>query len=199
MLSIESIKNLKKLSKKALFKSLNLNYKKKTILFTYHPETSKKELSNKKNINLLLKILKNKNYQTIITLPNYDLDKNNINNQIKLSLKKNKNFHVYKSLGFQKYHNLVQYCEFIIGNSSSGIMEIPYYKIPTINIGNRQAGRFRHKSIIDVNFNEKQINNAIKKAISKKFLIRLKKMKYLFGNGNASKKLVKHILNLYKC
>ncbi len=195
LLSVESIKNLKRLNKKALFKSLNLDYKKKTILLTYHPETSQKKLSNKKNIYLLLKILKKKNYQTIITLPNYDLDKNNIINQIKLFIKKNKNFHVYKSLGFKKYHNLVQYCEFVIGNSSSGIMEIPYYKIPTINIGTRQAGRFRHKSVIDVNLNEKQINNAIKKAISKKFLSKLKKMKYLFGNGKASNKLVNYILN----
>ena len=77
-------------------------------------------------------------------------------------------------------------------------MEVPYYKLPTINIGNRQAGRFRHQSVIDVNFKENQIKNAIKKAISKKFLNKIKKMKYLFGNGNASKKLIKLILSFNK-
>ena len=198
LLSIESIKNLKRLSKTELFKSLNLKTDQKTILLTFHPETSNKKLSNKKHINLLLQILKKQNYQTIITLPNYDLDKNSIINQIKLFSKKYKNFHIYKSLGFQKYHNLVQFCEFVIGNSSSGIMEVPYYKLPTINIGNRQAGRFRHQSVIDVNFKENQIKSAIKKAISKKFLNKIKKMKYLFGNGNASKKLVKLILSFNK-
>jgi GDP/UDP-N,N'-diacetylbacillosamine 2-epimerase (hydrolysing) len=198
LLSIDSIKNFKRINKDKLYKHLNLNIKKKTILFTYHPETTEKNFVNKRNINLLLKILNKQNYQIVITLPNYDLDKDSIIKQIKLFAKKNSNFQVHKSLGFKKYHNLVQFCEFIIGNSSSGIMEVPYYKIPTINVGSRQLGRYRHPSIIDVDYKENQIKKAIKKVVSKKFKKQIKKMKYLFGDGNASKKIIKQLLNFNK-
>jgi GDP/UDP-N,N'-diacetylbacillosamine 2-epimerase (hydrolysing) len=198
LLSVDTIKNLRRKKKSEIFKYLNLSINKKTILFTYHPETKKKNFENKKNINLLLKILKRTDYQVVITLPNYDLDTDSVIKEIKLFSKKNKNFHVYKSLGFKKYHNLIQFCEFVIGNSSSGIMEVPFYKIPTINVGSRQSGRFRHLSIIDVELIESKIKRAIKKATSKKFNNKIKKMKYLFGNGNASKKLVKQILGFQK-
>ena len=80
-----------------------------------------------------------------------------------------KNHKYYESLGFSNYHSLLPHCEFVIGNSSSGLIEVPFYKMPTINIGFRQKGRLRHKSVIDVGYDSFEIKKAIKKAISKKF------------------------------
>ena len=94
--------------------------------------------------------------------------------------------------------SFITYCKFVIGNSSSGIIEVPYFKIPTINIGDRQHGRFRHDSIISCNVVKKDLNTSIKKAISLKFNYQISKMKLYFGKGNASKKILNFILKNIK-
>ena len=96
-----------------------------------------------------------------------------------------------KSLGSNNLFSLIPYCKFVIGNSSSGIIEVPYFKIPTINIGDRQKGRIFHKSIINCGYSSKEINNSLKKALSSNFSKKIKKMKYKFGNANASNIIVK--------
>ena len=97
------------------------------------------------------------------------------------------------SLGQLKYLSALQYMDFIIGNSSSGLLEAPSFKLGTINIGDRQDGRIKAKSIIDCLPNQKSINKAIKIVYSKKFRNSLKKIKNPYSNNNceyASKKIV---------
>ena len=94
-----------------------------------------------------------------------------------------------ESLGFSNLYNLIPYCEFVIGNSSFGIIEVPFFKIPTIDIV-IDKGRFKHKSVINSNHDQKSISNAIKKASSKKFKSSIKKMHFVFGKGNASNKII---------
>jgi UDP-N-acetylglucosamine 2-epimerase len=84
----------------------------------------------------------------------------------------------------------------MIGNSSAGIIEAPFFRIPTINIGDRQKGRYMHKSIINSNYSVSSISQAIRKARSNSFKIKVKKVNYIFGSGNAAKKIVKKINNL---
>ena len=74
--------------------------------------------------------------------------------------------------------------------------ETPYFKKPTINIGERQNGRFFHKSIINSNYQKKQISNSIKKALSKNFNLKIKKMNYYFGSGKSSEKIIKIIKSI---
>ena len=85
----------------------------------------------------------------------------------------------------------MKYSNFVIGNSSSGIIETPYYKIPTVNVGIRQKKRLRHISIIDCNYQQIEIVKSIKKASSENFKKKISNMKYLFGNGNSSEKIIK--------
>lgn len=123
----------------------------------------------------------------VITYPNNDLGSEYILNQIN-KLKKKKNFKVIPSLRFEFFLTLLKNSSYIIGNSSCGLMEAPYYGVPTINIGNRQKNRLESKSLINVSFNKKKIIQAINSVNKKK----VSKSKF-FGKGNSSIKIQKLI------
>ena len=88
---------------------------------------------------------------------------------------------------------MLKIAHLVIGNSSSGIIEAPYFKTPTINIGTRQKGRLKAKSIIDVRPDEIEIQNAINKGLSKNFLKKSMQNNYVYGKTGASQKAYKII------
>lgn len=196
--AIDNIKNLKKISKKEIFKKLKLDINKKTILLTYHPETLQSNFTSSHILKNLFKALNHYDFQTVITSPGYDLGSEEIKKNIFKKIKEKINYFYFDSLGFVNYHNILPHCEFIIGNSSSGIIEVPFHKVPTINIGSRQKGRLRHKSIIDVGYSFLEIKKAIDKTMNKRFRKKLSKMKYKFGNGDSCKKIEKIILKKHR-
>lgn len=185
-----AIENIKKFIKK--------NNQKKFVILTYHPETLLNEFNWNKNFEKICNILKKFKLKVIVTAPGFERDSKKNIRFIDSYVKKNDNFEFIPSLGFKKYFSILNKTLFVIGNSSSGIIEVPYYRIPTINIGIRQSGRFTHESVICCNHSTKQINNAIKKALSRNFIAKISKMKLYFGNGDASKKIVKFIIKNMK-
>ena len=193
---VENIKHHKKISKKLLETKYNLKISNSLCLATFHPET----LSNKKielQMTPLLEALSNKkNLDIIFTSPNADFGYKKIMSMINNFIKKDfkKRFYI-KSFG-EDYYSIIDHCDFIIGNSSSGILEIPSYKKPSINIGDRQKGREKSLSVIDCKNNKKSIEKAIDKARSKKFLVKLKNVKNPYDNGSTSLKSIKIIENL---
>ena len=86
---------------------------------------------------------------------------------LKKFTQKNKNVFLFKSLGHDNYFSICRVVDFMIGNSSSGIIEMPSFKKPTIDLGIRQLGRIKAKSTINVDFNEKKITSAINKVCEK--------------------------------
>ena len=80
-------------------------------------------------------------------------------------------------MGSLKYYSSVKFVDFVIGNSSSGLIEVPYFKIPTINIGDRQKGRLKSKSIIDVNCNKNEIIKSINNILDNKFSNKIRNYK----------------------
>lgn len=84
-------------------------------------------------------------------------------------VEQNNNMKLYDSLGTIRYLSAVKYAAFVLGNSSSGIMEVPSFGIPTVNIGDRQRGRMRAESIIDCEPNKEDIIKAMDKALSSEF------------------------------
>ena len=142
----------------------------------------------------LLDVLLNiNNLNIIFTSPNADSGYRKIMSMIKKFVNKDlKNRFYVKSFG-KDYYSLLAHSEFIIGNSSSGILEFPSYKKPTINIGDRQNGREKALSIIDCKNNKISIKYAINKARSKKFLLRLANVKNPYDNGATSQKSIKII------
>ena len=121
----------------------------------------------------------------IITYPNNDLGSNVIFKEIN-KLNNNKNFKIFPSIRFEYFLTLLKNSKFIIGNSSCGIMEAPYYGIPTINLGDRQKNRVKNKNIFNINFNKNEIIKTIKKIEKSKI-----KKNIFFGKGNADNIIIK--------
>ena len=189
---IENIKRLKLLRKKDFEKSINFKLNIKNILVTYHSVTLEDKTSKKSFQELLDTIDELKNTNIIFTKANSDMDGKVINQMIDQYTKKNleKSISV-TSLGQLNYLSALKYMDFIIGNSSSGLLEAPSFKIGTINIGDRQNGRLKAKSVVDCLPNKKNMKRAIKKIYSNKFQKILKDVQNPYDNGCASKKITK--------
>ena len=96
-------------------------------------------------------------------------------------------------MGQQNYLSTLRYIDGVLGNSSSGLLEVPTFKKTTINIGKRQEDRMKAISVIDVKPSYRSITQAIKKTYSKKFKNTLKKTLNPYGSGGASKKNLQNI------
>ncbi len=189
---IENIKRLKLLTKEELEKSINFKFNVRNILVTYHPVTLENKTSKKHFQELLETVDELKDTNIIFTKANSDPDGKVINQMINQYTKKNLEKSIgVTSLGQLNYLSALQYIDFIIGNSSSGLLEAPSFKIGTINIGDRQNGRLKAESVVDCLPNKKDIKRAIKKIYSNKFQNLLKNVKNPYGDGCASKKIIK--------
>ena len=105
---------------------------------------------------------------------------------------------IYAALGTQKYFSLMKHAGLMIGNSSSGVIEAPSFKLPVVNIGSRQIGRLMFDNVINCFDDERSIQMAIKKALSKAFQQKCQRMdKNALGQGNASRK-IKNVLKKVK-
>ena len=159
-LGVENLIDTKKNSKFSK-KIFNFNLKKKKILITYHSLTTNIK-KGRKDFDFLLNSLKKlKDTSIIFSYPSHDVDSDYIINKIKKFVKKNRNSICVKSLGQENYYQCLKNFDCMIGNSSSGIIEAPSARIPTINIGNRQEGRVMSKSISNINV--KKVLSALKK------------------------------------
>ena len=124
-------------------------------------------------------------------MPGADVSFKMMISELKKFVKKNKNACLFESLGDELYFSLCKVVDLMIGNSSSGIIEMSSFKKGTINIGDRQKGRVMPESVLNVNFDEKKIKNKIKYAYSKKFNSVLKNVKNPYDQRNSSDKLIK--------
>ncbi|MBN2638868.1 MAG: UDP-N-acetylglucosamine 2-epimerase (hydrolyzing) [Bacteroidales bacterium] len=168
-----------------LFNTLGLNPKKKTVIMTYHPVTLETFISPTEQIENVFKALGVFNGQVLVTSPNVDDGGDEILEAIQKRIN-NENIFYVESLGMKKYLGLLNFAEFVIGNSSSAIIEAPFYRIPTVNIGKRQQGRIRHDSVIDTDYSVEGIKKGITKAMDPEFRDQLVNMSYKFGDGRAS-------------
>jgi GDP/UDP-N,N'-diacetylbacillosamine 2-epimerase (hydrolysing) len=193
-LGVDSIKRIKLLERKELEESLNITFKEKSLLITFHPVTLEDNTSASQ-LKELLKVLSDLEDTTLIfTLPNADPGGLELIQIIQEYVSKNPNAYAYASLGQIKYMSCIAQVDGVIGNSSSGIMEVPSFKKGTVNIGIRQKGRIRAESVIDCDPLEKSIRSAIHKLYSPEFIRILKNVVNPYGHGGASEKIV-NILN----
>ena len=191
-LSRENLSKLSFISKKEIEKKFSIKFFEKNIIFTYHPETIK-NVTKKKLAQIFDIINLYPDIKFIITSPNLDPGSDNIRNII-MKKKKLKNVNYIKSFGQEYYFSVLKLVDGIIGNSSSGLIEVPFMKKFTINIGSRQNGRYLEDTVINCNNDIENIVKSIKFAYSKKFQKVLQNFKSL-DNLNASKKILKKITN----
>ena len=193
-LGVDAIKQTKLLSKKELMEKMNIKFGKKNLLITYHPTTLEKEPSQK-NFKNLINVLKGlKETYLIFTMPNSDSGGRVIKSMIKEFININPEFSIsFTSMGSLNYLSTLQFVDGVVGNSSSGLIEAPTFKIGTINIGDRQKGRLKAKSVIDSCSDQESISTAVKKLYSKNFQSKLKTVSNPYGKGKATKKILKKI------
>ena len=193
-IGIENIKKMNLLSKEELEESINFKLDKKYAIVTFHPVTLENNTAKDQFKELLLALYNIKDLKVIFTKANSDTDGRIINKMIdEFVLNDKERFIAFTSMGSLRYLSAIKYSDVVIGNSSSGIVEVPSFNKPTINIGDRQKGRIQAKSIINCEPVKNDIENAIEKALSKEFLENIKDVKNPYGEGNVSDKIIEKI------
>ncbi len=191
--SIDNIMSIEEISKKEALKSIGLP-ECRYALCTYHPVTTELEAPDKKVSELIRAMKAFPDIVFIITKANADQSGNRINKIFDQEAKDSDNLYVFASLGAYKYLSLMKHAEFVLGNSSSGIVEAPALKVATINIGDRQRGRLQSESIINCTEDARSIKEAIELAISDEHKNICKKIVSPYGVGNSGKKIANKIL-----
>ena len=198
-IGLDNIMGLKLLSKAKLERELGFPFGNKTVLVTYHPVTLEKDTAARQVQNLLKALDQFQDIRILFTLPNADAGGRLIIQLIEEYVAKDRDrARAFTSLGQLRYLSALQYADAVIGNSSSGILEAPYFKIPTVNIGERQTGRIKPPSVIDTGTDVKSITEGIRKAFLPAFAALSKKPSYLYGKGDTAPKIVQIIRRMGK-
>jgi GDP/UDP-N,N'-diacetylbacillosamine 2-epimerase (hydrolysing) len=188
---LDNIENIKLLSKKEFEKSIDFNIGDNCFLITFHPVTLETGTASDQFDELISALDSFPNYKLIFTMPNADTEGRVIIEKIQKFVLKNSGRAVaFISLGQLRYLSALKHVKMVIGNSSSGLAEVPSFKIPTVNIGDRQKGRIRANSVIDSTPEKNNIIRAINLGLSMEFQEVLKKVENPYGSPGASRKIV---------
>ena len=195
---LDAFNREKLLSREELARDIGLHVNTDWGLMTYHPETKRNVEYNLRNVRYCIEeLLKNENLQMVITYANADFGGREINEYIEeQALLYPDKIRTIPSLGHRKYLSYLRQVKFMIGNSSSGIVEAPFMNIPVINIGDRQKGRFLCDNIIQCRGNKSEI----RKAISNLDVIinRRHYNNYYWGDGHTSERIVEILKGVLK-
>ena len=195
--SIDNILHQADMTRKEALQSIGIVDCKYAIC-TYHPVTMD-AIDIEFQINEFIEAIKNyKDIQFVVTKSNADQGGYRINEILDHAAKRVENLNVFASLGVRRYLSLMKYAEFVVGNSSSGIIEAPSFHVPTVNIGNRQRGRLQSESIINCDSNKESIIKAIQEALSSSHKEKCKKTISPYGKGDAAIKISRKIIEYTK-
>lgn len=195
-IGVERILNMDYCSETEIKERLGIDDENKYVIVAFHPVTLEKSTSEEQFNELIMALDQFKNLDIIFIKANSDNDGRIINILIDKYEKDNINrVKSFSTLNSKEYLSALKYCECIIGNSSSGIIEAPSFKICSVNIGDRQRGRLQAKSIVNCEPNSLEIERAIIKAIELKDSGFIESVKNPYGDGETSCKIIKHIKN----
>ena len=176
-----------------LEKHLNVDLHNGFVLAVMHPVTEEASKAGEQ-AELFVRVLNKIEYPKIVILPNNDAGSTLVKEAI-MAGKKGK-YYLYSNLKREDYLGLLKNSICIIGNSSSGLLEAPTFKIPAVNIGRRQNSRFRGINVIDCEFNEEEIDSAVYKAMSSEFREYLnQKCENPYGDGHSSERILDLLIN----
>lgn len=183
--TLDTVMNTKLPSKKDLEKQLGFKLKRPLILMVQHSVSTEPEKAGSQ-IRETLEAIKDLKLQTIIIYPNSDAGSLDIIKEIK-KYEHYDFIHTFRNLSNMVYLGLLKNCDVIVGNSSSGIIETPAFKLPSVNIGIRQEGRERSTNVIDIVHKKSEIIKAIRKSIyDRNYIKKVKKCKNPYGDGKTS-------------
>ncbi|MCL1139597.1 UDP-N-acetylglucosamine 2-epimerase [Shewanella pneumatophori] len=193
---IDSIKTLNLLSREELSISIDFDViNNPYMVVTYHPVTLSSDGAVEDLKQLLIALREYPDYKFLITYPNADTHGRAL---IPLLEEFERELQgrvlLIQSLGQLRYLSALKHCDLVIGNSSSGLIEVPTFKVPTINIGNRQKGRLTGDTVINCDGDKDSIQGAIAEALSVSFREKCLRSKNPYGEGDSSRKILNTIL-----
>lgn len=188
-LGVENVLREEKMSRKELAESIGFELSKPYGVVTFHPVTLEGD-TEKQCKEILRAIEELDEYQFIITGANADCGGNATNKMLMEFAKNHKNIIFIMSLGLKRYLSALQYASFVMGNSSSGLLEAPSFRIPTINVGSRQRGRIKADSVLDCSTNAKEIVKAVRYVVSGEFQRRVQSTVNPYGDGHTVEKIL---------
>ena len=193
--SIDNIIKLSNMPKSDALKSIGLEECRYAVC-TYHPVTMDDGNVDDLIRDFLEAIKHTPEIEVIVTKSNADQGGAHINKLLDAAQENIENIHVYTSLGVVRYLSLMKSAEFVLGNSSSGIIETPAFGIPTINIGDRQRGRLQSESIINCSTDSESIEAAIQKAMDPEFKKICESVISPYGDGHSAEHIASKIVEV---
>ena len=187
---VENALGVERMSKDELEQSLGCELGDSFAVLTFHPVTLENNTAQNQIDELIKAMEKYPDITFLCTKANADVDGKIINESLRQCADTHRNVLLYDSLGVRRYLSALSYAEFVIGNSSSGIIEVPSFGIPTINIGDRQKGRIQAESVINCEPLFEDIADAIEKARSLQFRNHIRNISNPYGDGKASDVIV---------
>jgi len=189
-LGVDSLRSVEKLKKTELEAELGILINDPLLLVTYHPVTATQH-DTKAEIQSLVSALGSIPEATVVfTLPNADPEHGVIAEALEEAVKGHENWHLFSSLGGKKYLSLLARASAVVGNSSSGLLEAPTLHVPTVNIGPRQDGRLKARSVISCGTGQAKIEAAITKALSMGFVESLSGVESPYGKAGATDRVL---------
>lgn len=190
-LGIDNIKNIQLMSKDELFEYTGVNFENNVVLMTYHPVTLDNYMDASEQINIIMEVLLMTDLRILMTMPNADAGSNEIYRVIQDYVNKfPEKFWLVKNLGQRGYLSAMKHSKLMMGNSSSGIVESASFKLPVVNIGDRQEGRLKPANVIDCSCTKEAISGAINKALSEEFNNSISGIINPYGDGNTANRIV---------
>ncbi len=187
--SIDHVYHENFLIKEEICNKLGLKETEKLIICIQHPYTIEPDKAGEQ-MRITLKVLSDLNLQCVVIYPNNDPGSNLIIDVIK-NYDNFPNFKIFKNLNYFDYYSLMKNADLMVGNSSGGSIETPIFKLPAVNIGDRNKGRESAENVINVGYNYNEIYNGIKKGLSDEFKAICAKVKNPYGEGTASDEIVR--------
>jgi UDP-N-acetylglucosamine 2-epimerase (non-hydrolysing)/GDP/UDP-N,N'-diacetylbacillosamine 2-epimerase (hydrolysing) len=165
-IGVENIERVPLMGKEELEASLGFELTDRCLLVTYHPVTLENATAEEQSEHLIQALDKFRDYKVLFTMPNSDTNGRVIMQKIEEYVEKNPaRCKAFKSLGLKRYLSALRYVTAVVGNSSSGILEVPSFGIPTLNIGNRQKGRMAADSVLHCDTTEAAITEGLNRLL----------------------------------
>jgi UDP-hydrolysing UDP-N-acetyl-D-glucosamine 2-epimerase len=186
---LDNLKWISLMKKRDLESKFGLCLDPAPLLVTYHPVTLEVD-GTEWQVGELLAALKQCAMPAVFTMPNADTGNQVISRMIRKFVHTHPSSRWVDNLGTVAYFSLMSRCSAMVGNSSSGLVESPSFRLPVVNVGTRQRGRLRARNVIDVGYGREEVSKAIRKAVSPEFRNVLKGLVNPYGTGHAAEKIV---------
>ena len=191
--AIDNIRSTPLLSRPELEADLGLDLGRPTLLVTFHPTTLEWRDAQRQTRELMAALAAS-GLQAVVTMPNADTGNAAVRRLLRAFAAGRRETRLVESLGSRRYLSLMAHAAAMLGNSSSGLVEAPSFRLPAVNVGTRQGGRLRARNVVDCGCGRAEILRALRRALSPAFRASLRGMSSPYGDGRAAPRVARLLI-----